>query len=79
VHVRRTALHSIRSEALPLPPVPLRVMPGPLPGSDESAQEKRNHPLPSPPVPSKIPPGPISENVHDNAAALDDADTADPK
>jgi hypothetical protein len=76
--VRRTALHSIGNAALPLPPLPSRVMPGPIPGPDESAPDRRNHQLPSPPVPSKIPPGPIPENVHENPEALDESDPANP-
>jgi hypothetical protein len=78
-HLRRTALRSILSPALPLPPLPSRVLPGPLPKSDQGAPNQQRHLLPSPPVPSKIPPGPIPEDAQDNSGALDEANPSEPK
>jgi hypothetical protein len=78
-HVRRTALRSILSPALPSPPLPSRVLPGPLPKSDQGAPDEHSHLLPSPPVPSKIPPGPIFEGAQDKSGALDETNHSELK
>jgi hypothetical protein len=78
-HIRRAALRSILSAALPSPALPSRAMPGPLPKFDRGAPDQQSHLLPSPPVPSKIPPRPIAEGAQDNAGAFDETDPSELK
>jgi hypothetical protein len=77
--VRRTSLRSILAPVLPSPPLPLRVLPGPIPGSEHDAPEDQSRALRSPPVPSKIPPGPISESADNNSRAVDETMYSNPK
>jgi hypothetical protein len=78
-HIRPAAVRSMLTTALPSPPLPSRVLPGPLPNPEKAAPETQAHLLPTPPVPSKSPPGPIPVGTQDSTNALDETEPADPK
>lgn len=71
-HARRTAMRSIASATLLPPPLPSRVLPGPLPTPEQAAPERLGNLLPIPPVPSKTLPGAIPESGQNKARALDE-------
>ena len=59
--VRQVAAASTESRALPSPPLPSRVEPGPPLRIYDGARDQESPPLPMPPVPSKIMPGTVPE------------------
>jgi hypothetical protein len=67
--VNRTALRSIVPAVLPSPPLPSRVLPGPIPSSNHAASGDQSRLLPTPPIPSKIPPVPVPESAENEPAA----------
>jgi hypothetical protein len=76
--IQRTALRAMSSTTLPSPPLPSRVLPGPLPTSEQAAPEREGALLPMPPVPSKTPPGAIPEGAQNNSRVLNEAEPIDP-
>jgi len=76
-HVRRTAMGSSLSPALPSPPLPSRVLPGQMSKSDQAAPETQRHRLPSPQAPSKSLPDVIPERAQDESDSVSEADLSD--
>ena len=76
--LRRTALRSTLSLALPSPSLPSRVLPEPIASSDHAPSHDPGQPLPTPPVPSKRLPGSVPDSAENNAGAADETGDLEP-